>query len=548
MWLITLFVVLFSVWLYKRHRRMTVLARAGFNGPKPNFLLGHLDEAFGDNNVPNVSKMINEYGSIVAYYLGGSPALLVTDEELLKAVQIKDFHLFMDRQSFVKGTGHPDQYHRASLLFCERNRWRELRSILTPTFNASKLRSMISTIDSCVEELVENFEAEAETGSERDSVDDSKDFDCYELYQRFTMDVIARTAFGIRCNSQKSQNHPFVINSRAVLMERARFLVALNMFFPEFEFILYPLRVAWLHIQEMFTISGTTYLHNACREILEARRQQTTDRRDLLQAMMDARMASDEVAKTKASSLTATSGEPTGLAKAEPETAQTTNSAPSPSTNRKFTTMTDAEIVGTSFIFLEAGYETSSTTLANVTHMLIEHREWQDRLRKECQELFERDSKFDYNVVSDLPSMEAVIFETLRLYPPVSYLVNRIAVEDYRFGDRVIPKGTMITAPLPQLHRDPSYWPEPDKFDPMRFYKEAKAQISPIYWQPFGQGPRNCVGMRFAMLEVKMALANILIKYRLEPGPRTQHGDIKLRYSPLLMGPANGIFIRAVPL
>lgn len=105
-----------------------------------------------------------------------------------------------------------------------------------------------------------------------------------------------------------------------------------------------------------------------------------------------------------------------------------------------------------------------------------------------------------------------------------------------------------MVVPIPQLHRDPCAWPEPDKFDPERFLGDNRKSINWTYWQPFGQGPRNCVGMRFALLEIKLAVSHVLTKFRLEPGPRTERGEITRNYKMFLVGPKNGIFVKAVPL
>ena len=82
-------------------------------------------------------------------------------------------------------------------------------------------------------------------------------------------------------------------------------------------------------------------------------------------------------------------------------------------------------------------------------------------------------------------------------------------------------KGTPIFVPVYSIHRDPKIWPEPDKFDPMRFSPEAKQSRDPYTYMPFGHGPHNCVGMRFAQMEIKLALTRILKKFRFEVCPET---------------------------
>ena len=159
-----------------------------------------------------------------------------------------------------------------------------------------------------------------------------------------------------------------------------------------------------------------------------------------------------------------------------------------------------------------------------------------------------RDGELDYNTLVELPYMDAVIHESLRLYPPISHFVTRVAARDYEYKGRIIPKGTKILVPVSQLHRDPQKWPEPEQFRPERFSKENRANINWTYWQPFGAGPRNCVGIRFALLEIKLALAKLLIKFKLEASPNTEIGTKSHAYRANIIQPKNGVFVRVVPL
>lgn len=98
------------------------------------------------------------------------------------------------------------------------------------------------------------------------------------------------------------------------------------------------------------------------------------------------------------------------------------------------------------------------------------------------------------------------------------------------------------------MHHDPELWDSPETFDPSRFQGVNKGNINPVQWQPFGSGPRNCVGMRFAMLEAKLTLAKILSKYKFEPGPQTELGSIEFDYKMISLTPKKGVFVRLVPI
>ncbi len=86
--------------------------------------------------------------------------------------------------------------------------------------------------------------------------------------------------------------------------------------------------------------------------------------------------------------------------------------------------MTDMEVIANSVLFFEAGYETTSTALGFVTHVLVNRQDIQNRMREEINQLIERQGQLDYNTVTELSYMEAVLFETMRMHPPITQLVD----------------------------------------------------------------------------------------------------------------------------
>ncbi|KAJ8911330.1 hypothetical protein NQ315_017026 [Exocentrus adspersus] len=113
--------------------------------------------------------------------------------------------------------------------------------------------------------------------------------------------------------------------------------------------------------------------------------------------------------------------------------------------------------------------------------------------------------------------------ETLRIYPSVTTL-TRVCVKDYKLRDMdlTIEKGIKVMIPLYTLHNDPEYFPEPGRFDPDRFSDENKRSMHPYTHLPFGDGPRNCIGLRFGIMQSKVGLAAILSRFRLKISPSTR--------------------------
>ena len=186
--------------------------------------------------------------------------------------------------------------------------------------------------------------------------------------------------------------------------------------------------------------------------------------------------------------------------------------------------LTDPLLVAQAFLFFVAGFETSSSTMANALYELAQNQDVQDKLRAEIKEHHElNDGKWQYENIKKMPILDAVFKETLRKYPPVTVIMRK-NTEEYTFEDikLTIPKNTRIFISAYGIHRDPEIYPNPDAFDIDRFKEDAVAARHPMHYLPFGDGPRNCVGARFAIFQTKIGLIKILRTYKVDVCERTQ--------------------------
>ncbi|KAH0504811.1 Cytochrome P450 3A6 [Microtus ochrogaster] len=150
----------------------------------------------------------------------------------------------------------------------------------------------------------------------------------------------------------------------------------------------------------------------------------------------------------------------------------------------------------------------------------------------------------DYDKVMEMEYLDMVLSETLRLYP-IANRLERVCKQDVEMDGVFVPKGSIVMVPLYALHHDPQYWPEPMEFRPERFSKENKGSIDPYVYMPFGNGPRNCIGMRFALMNMKLALTKVLQSFSFQSCKETQI-PLKLNRKPLLQ-PEKPIVLKVVP-
>jgi cytochrome P450 len=181
--------------------------------------------------------------------------------------------------------------------------------------------------------------------------------------------------------------------------------------------------------------------------------------------------------------------------------------------------MTDQQLRDEVMTIFLAGHETTANALTWTFYLLSEHPTIETKLQQELDSIY--GSSRTTITIDDVPRLEytqKILTESMRLYPP-AWALGRQAIDDYKVGGYTIPKGSIILMSQYVMHRNPRYFPEPDRFYPDRWTEEFKKQLPRFSYFPFGGGIRGCVGEPFAWLEAILLLATICRQWRMKHVP-----------------------------
>eukprot|EP00112_Aurelia_sp_Birch-Aquarium-sp1_P017611 Seg4099.3 transcript_id=Seg4099.3/GoldUCD/mRNA.D3Y31 product="Cytochrome P450 3A31" protein_id=Seg4099.3/GoldUCD/D3Y31 len=292
------------------------------------------------------------------------------------------------------------------------------------------------------------------------------------------MEVILSTAFGVKTESQTNPDDHLMKLARAAMQRRLVVTLA----------VMIPVIGQWLSRKlaaSRFGL-GNSELFDIARGIIKERRQIAAEsgyhRKDMLNLMLAAQDPEDKGYK-----------------------------------------LTENEILAQMVLFILAGYDTSSSVLGLTCYSLAIYPEIQERVYEEIKGVCSSPDTCTYDEISQnqMPYLDACISETLRMYPP-GFIGTRHCNESCSINGVEFKKGMAVIVPIYNLHHDETYFPDPESYMPERFLPGNKESIKPFAYLPFGMGPRNCIGMRLALMEMKVVLVRMLQKYRLVRCPETR--------------------------
>ncbi|XP_038067044.1 cytochrome P450 3A24-like [Patiria miniata] len=429
-----------------------------------------------------------KHGKVVGMYDFQRPILIVSEPEFLKSILVKNFSNFPNHRNPPMVILDPSPVGRG-MFFLVDNDWRNIRNTLTPSFTAAKMKYMSPLINECCDTLLTSISNARSEG---------KAIDCRALFGGFTMDVIACCAFGLSVNSQQDKDDPFVQNAKLLLDGRG-FRSISAFILSSFPFLA-PV-FAYFRVGLFFDPSAVKFFLGVTESALKMRNEEggkSSKRIDLLQLMLNAHNDTDV---DQEDTPVPGDGPERGVIQRKP--------------------LSTRDIMAQAVQFFLAGYETTNTLLTFTAFVLATNQDVQEKLHAEIDNLDPTKGNLGYDVIGKMEYLDMVISETLRMYPPLAFL-NRVCNETVCCDGLVIEKDIHVLICVWNLHHSEEYWNNPYKCDPERFSPENKASIKPYTYLPFGFGPRICFGMRFALLEGKMALVRMLQQYRVDVCSETE--------------------------
>jgi cytochrome P450 family 6 len=347
-----------------------------------------------------------------------------------------------------------------------------MRNKLSPTFTSGKMKMMYSTMHDVSNVMIKVAEASAKSGTT---------IDAKTFTSRFTLDIISLAAFGLDLNSLENPEHEMIGYAKQVLDFSGAFKQMKMMFmntFPE----LARLMNVWITPPEF-----AEYFTKVMTETVAYREKNQIVRHDFLNLLLQIKNNGK-----------LDDGENLGK-------------------------ITFNELMAQSTVFLVAGFETSATAMMFALYELAVNPDVQSKLRANVVETLKKhDGKLTYEAIMDMEYLGYVVTETLRKYPSVPTLF-RTTAEDYAVPGRniTIEKGTQIFIPVYAIHHNPEFYPEPEVFKPERWLPEEVQKRPAMSYLTFGDGPRNCIGMRFGLLQIRLGLARLVERYNIMLNGRT---------------------------
>ncbi|KAI9560159.1 hypothetical protein GHT06_014170 [Daphnia sinensis] len=361
------------------------------------------------------------------------------------------------------------------LLTSTGSKWHQRRKMLTPTFHFKIL-----------EDFVHVFNEQSKTLVEKLTTKVGQDFDIFPFITLCTLDVICETAMGRHVNAQSKSDSDYV---KAVY--NMSHIIQIRQIRP------------WLRPDWLFNLFPYASEQQKCLSILHGFTDQVIRERKIEHKLLKAQKETNAKAGVKEDEFVSKKRNLAFL-----------DLLIEASQDGKV--LSDLDIREEVDTFMFEGHDTTAAAINWSLFLLGNNPEKQEQVSEELIRVFgNSDRPVTMADLNELKYLECCVKEALRLYPSVPLLARQL-MEDTTICGYNLPGGATVLAAPFLIHRDPTYFPEPDCFKPERFFPENIRGRHPYAYVPFSAGPRNCIGQKFALMEEKVILASVLRRFHVK--------------------------------
>ncbi|KAK7863478.1 hypothetical protein R5R35_010514 [Gryllus longicercus] len=479
-----------ALWRWGRRRARTVRLVDQMPGPLALPVVGSIVSFIGikrEDLFNAFTTTTNKYAPIMRTWKGTIPDIHLCRAEDVELILSSTTHIEKSSlYSFIRS------WLGDGLLTSAGKKWHTRRKMITPTFHFKILESFLDVFVEKSQIMVDMIEKELKN---------PKGFDVYPYITLCALDIICETAMGTQINAQRDTDSAYVkaiyAVSEAIIQRSLRpWLYS--------DFIFFRTQRGKTFSQDLATLHGfTKKVIQERKSVYKAKKPDNNEKDD------------DIGAKRRLAFLDLLLEASEGGA-----------------------TLSDEDIREEVDTFMFEGHDTTSAGICWVLFLLGTHLDVQEKVAEELQAIFQgSDRPPSMQDLAEMKYLERVIKETLRLYPSVP-IIGRHVHEDIKVGKYTIPAGSDVSLRIYHVHRNPDYFPNPEKFDPDNFLPERVKGRHPYAYIPFSAGSRNCIGQKFALLEEKAVVSTLLRRYSFRALDKAE--DLKL-VSELILRPIQGV-------
>ncbi|XP_007944894.1 cytochrome P450 4A11-like [Orycteropus afer afer] len=464
-------------------RQWLLKALKQFPAPPSHWLFGHQHEFQRDTELQHFLTWVQKFPCACARWLWGDTIMFhVYDPDYMKVILGRSDPKLRDTYRFM------EPWIGRGLLLLNGQTWFQHRRMLTPAFHYDILKPYVELMADSVRVMLDKWE--------KLTIQDPY-LEIFEHVSLMTLDTIMKCAFTYQgCVQLDRNSHSYIQaikNMNKLVVSRVR-----NAFYQND--IIY-----WLTPDGLLTRQACQLAHQHTDKVIKLRKASLQEEGELEKMKRKRHMDFLDIL------LCAKMGNGSSLC------------------NKDIRAEVDT--------FMFEGHDTTASGISWILYALAKHPKHQQSCREEIQSLLGNEAFITWDHLNKMPYTTMCIKEALRLYPPVPN-IGRALSKPITFPDgRSLPKGIRISLNFYALHHNPKVWSDPEVFDPSRFAPSSSRHTHAFL--PFSAGSRNCIGKQFAMMELKVAVALILLRFELSLDPTR----VPLPIVGLVLKSCNGIHL-----